>query len=106
MHYIQQKILHGLTHVDSARFSALRPSEIASNHFIYHLKQLIRDRLVLKNQDGSYSLTPAGKAYVDKVSFDGFRPRSQPKIVNLIACQNRKGEYLLYKRKHQPFIGR
>ena len=105
MHYIQNKILFALTLTDSARYSQVRPPEIESNHFIYHLKQLINDKLVSKNADGSYSLSSVGKAYADKVSLSSYRLRSQPKIVNLIACKNRRGEYLLYKRKHQPFIG-
>lgn len=105
MHYIQNKILYSLTLSDTARYSQLRPKEIESNHFIYHLKQLILEKLVVKNADGSYSLSAAGKAHVDKVSLSSFRLRNQPKIVNLIACKNRKGEWLLYKRKHQPFMG-
>lgn len=105
MHYIQQKIMHKLTLAEKARYSELRPPEIESNHFIYHLKQLITDKMVVKNTDGTYSLSNDGKAYADKVSLSSYRLRSQPKIVNLIACKNDKGEYLLYKRKHQPFIG-
>lgn len=105
MHYIQNKILYALTLADKSRFAQIRPPEIASNHFIYHLRQLVNSKLVLKNGDGSYSLSSAGKAYADKVSFEGYRVRAQPKIVNLIACQNSRGEYLLYRRKHQPFIG-
>ncbi len=105
MHYIQQKVLHTLTLTDKARYSQIRPPDIESNHFIYHLKQLMIEKLVTKREDGTYSLSNQGKAYADKVSLSNFRLRSQPKIVNLIACKNSKGEYLLYKRKHQPFIG-
>ncbi|HEX9679235.1 MAG TPA: NUDIX domain-containing protein [Candidatus Saccharimonadales bacterium] len=105
MHYIQQKILHALTLTDKARYSRLKPPEIESNLFIYHLKQTMRDKLVVKNDDGSYSLSNAGQAYADKVSLSSYKLRSQAKIVNLIACSNRRGEWLLYRRKHQPFIG-
>lgn len=105
MHYIQNKILHTLTLTDKARYSQIKPQGIESNLFIYHLKQTIRDQLVLKNEDGSYSLSNGGQAYVDTVSLSNFKLRSQPKIVNLIACSNNRGQWLLYKRKHQPFIG-
>lgn len=105
-HHIQLKILHALTLTESARYSELKPQNIESNLFIYHLKATIRDRLVEKNQDGSYSLSPEGRAYADKVSLSSFKIRSQPKIVNLLACSNDDGQWLLYKRKHQPYIGR
>src|SRR3989338_6908056 len=105
MHYIQQKIMYVLALTDSARFSQLKPQEIESNLFIYHLRQLMRDKLVVKNADKTYSLSVQGKAYADTINWKTLKPRSQPKIVNLIACKNDRGEYLLYKRKHQPFIG-
>ncbi|MBI3984041.1 NUDIX domain-containing protein [Candidatus Microgenomates bacterium] len=105
MHYIQQKIMYVLALTDSARFSQLKPQEIESNLFIYHLRQLMRDKLVVKNTDKTYSLSIQGKAYADTINWKTLKPRSQPKIVNLIACKNDHGEYLLYRRKHQPFIG-
>lgn len=105
MHYIQNKILHSLTLTDTARYAQLKPLGIESNLFIYHLKSTIRDRLVVKNADGSYSLSPEGLAYADKVSMSTYKLRAQPKIVNLLACTDGRGRWLLYKRKHQPFIG-
>lgn len=105
MHYIQNKILYTLSFTDSARYSQLRPKEIESNHFIYHLKQLMLDKFVVKNTDGTYSLSTIGKSHVDRWSLATKSPRSQPKIVNLIACKNKEGEYLLYRRRRQPFIG-
>lgn len=105
MHYIQNKILYALTLTEQARYAQLKPPGIESNLFIYHLKATMRDRLVVKNADGSYSLSPEGLAYADKVSMSIYKMRAQPKIVNLLACTNRDSRWLLYKRKHQPFIG-
>lgn len=105
-HHLQLKILHKLTLTERARYSQLKPQTIESNLFIYHLHRTMADRLVVKNDDGTYSLSKAGLAYADKVSLSSFKMRGQPKIVNLIACVNRRGEWLLYRRKHQPFIGR
>lgn len=106
MHHIQIKVLHALTLTERARYSQLKPLNVESNLFIYHLKRTMAEKLVVKNPDGTYSLSQAGLAYADKVSLSSFKLRGQPKIVNLIACANRRGEWLLYKRKHQPFIGR
>jgi len=105
VHYIQLKILSALTLTDSARYSQIKPKDIESNLFIYHLRQLIKAKLVVKNADGTYSLSSAGKAYADKVSMSSYKLRSQAKIVNLIACENKAGKFLLYRRKRQPFIG-
>ena len=106
MHHIQLKVLHKLTLNEQARYSQLKPDGVESNLFIYHLKRTIADKLVVKNDDGTYSLSQKGVAYSDKVSLSSFKLRSQPKIVNLLACTNWSGQWLLYKRKHQPFIGR
>ena len=105
MHYLQQNILKILATRETARYSEIKPKTIESNHFLYHLNQLIKDGLVSKNDDKSYILADKGKAYIDNLSFSSFKVRSQPKIVNLLVCKNQNDQYLLYKRVHQPFIG-
>jgi ADP-ribose pyrophosphatase YjhB (NUDIX family) len=105
MHFIQQAIIKSLAVRESARYSEIKPKTMESNHFIYHLKQLIKDKLVAKNDDGSYSISPKGEAFIDGVSFSSFKVRSQPNVLNLMVCKSFDGKYLLYKRKHRPFIG-
>jgi ADP-ribose pyrophosphatase YjhB (NUDIX family) len=105
MHYLQQNIIKILATRESARYSEIKPKTIESNHFLYHLNQLIKEGMVSKLADKSYILSDKGKSYIDSVSFSSFKVRSQPKIVNLLVCKNDKGQYLLYKRVHQPFIG-
>ena len=55
--------------------------------------------------DGGYGLTAEGLRYIDTISLKDEQPRVQPKIVTQIACQNEKGEWLLYRRNRQPFRG-
>lgn len=105
MHYLQQNILKILATRETARYSDIKPKTIESNHFLYHLNQLIKEGLVTKTDEKAYVLADKGKAYIDTLSFSSFKVRSQPKIVNLLVCRNNAGEYLLYKRIHQPFIG-
>lgn len=105
MHYLQKNILKILATRESARYSEIKPKTIESNHFLYHLNQLIREKLVTKNEDKSYMLSDKGKAYIDSVSFASFKMRSQPKIVNLLVVKRDNDEFLLYRRIHQPFIG-
>lgn len=104
MHRLQERILQKLTLKPALRFSELKPNGIESNQFMYHLHRVVKDELVRKSEN-LYKLTPKGKRLVDKISLsEGFKERIQPKIVTLIACSNKKGEYLLYKRKKQPFF--
>lgn len=104
MHPLKKQIIYQLITHPFLPFSKLKPEEIESNLFIYHLKQLVIEGLIFKRIDGKYELTSEGKNFADKLSLQTFKPRSQPKIVTLIVCQNKKEEYLLYKRKREPFI--
>ena len=104
MHPVQKQILSQLIFNPCFPFSKLKSKEVEGNLFIYHLKQLITEGLVQKTSDGKYELNLEGKIYTDKLSLKTFKPRIQPKIATLIVCQNNQGEYLLYKRKRQPFL--
>lgn len=105
MHPIKKQILYQLITNSSLPYSKLKPNDVESNLFIYHLKQLITEDLVVKKNDGKYELSDEGKKYADNLSLKNLQPRIQPKIVTLIVCKNNKGEVLLYKRKRQPFLG-
>lgn len=104
MHVIQKDILAKLITSPYLRYSYLKPTNIEGNHFMYHLKALMRDGLVVKNEQGQYLLSPEGKLNADKLSLQNYAPRKQPSIVTLITCQNAKGQWLVYKRKRQPLI--
>ena len=104
MHKLETHILHRLTLAQQLRYSQIKPPSIEGNHFMYYLKKLIGAGLVSKTQD-HYQLTTKGRSYVDKLSLSDFQPRIQPKIVTLIACQNSQGDYLLYRRSREPFLG-
>ena len=104
LHVIQKEILIQLIQNPELRYSQLKPKHIESNHFMYHLKALMREGLVEKKPNGRYSLTMDGKLYADQVNLKTLKVRRQPKIVTLVAVQNNKGQWLLYQRKHQPLI--
>ena len=103
-HHIQRDIIHRLSQAQELRFSELKPDDLESNSFMYHLKQLISGGWVEKTDNG-YALASKGLTYVDGLSLKSSRPRKQPKILSVIVLKNNKGEYLLAKRKFQPFIG-
>jgi ADP-ribose pyrophosphatase YjhB (NUDIX family) len=104
MHEIQQYIIKQLIHKDVCRYRDIKPKDVEGNLFMYHLRKLIRDGFIEKTATG-YKLTRKGLRMVDTLSLKNMQPRIQPKIVTLIACQNERGEWLLYRRTKQPFFG-
>lgn len=104
MHRYESHILKKMILGNVLRYRDLKPKDIESNLFIYHLKNLIKNGIIEKTT-GGYKLTASGLRYVDKISLSHFKQRSQPKIVNIIIIKNKKGEYLLYFSKRQPFYG-
>lgn len=103
MHEIQRHILKVLTFKNPARFADLKPPRVESNRFMYHLRELLEREFIVK-KESRYRLTPSGKRFIDRVSLENLEVRIQPKIVTLLAITNKKGEYLLYRRKRQPFF--
>ena len=103
MHILQQKIINRLINRSGARFAELKPMGIESNHYVYHLKSLMREGLV-KKSGNLYQLTAKGKELISRLSLQDFKERIQPKIVTMVACKNSQGEYLLYRRAREPFL--
>lgn len=106
MHIIQKQILAKLMAAPSLRFSQLKPKDLESNHFMYHLRALMRDGLVEKQSDGKYALTTEGKRHADYLNVATLKPRRQPRIVILLAIQDQAGQWLMHRRRHQPMINR
>lgn len=102
-HHIQKDILLRLSKAAELRFSELKPDDLESNAFMYHLKQLQTQKLVDKTEQG-YRLSDDGLAYIDGFSFNTLKLRKQPKVVGILAIRNETGEWLVAKRKYQPYI--
>ncbi len=105
-HHIQKNIVYTLAFADTMRFSELKPDELENKAFDYHLKKTIRAGLVVKNDDGSYSLTNEGK----RVGKGAFKKQSRmidrAYSVLLLAVRRREdGAWLLVRRKSQPLLG-
>jgi 8-oxo-dGTP diphosphatase len=105
MHSIQTHIMKMLTNNKSLRYAQMKPLGVEGNQFSYHLNALQNEKFVFK-KDGEYSLTTKGVRYSTQVNFEQFFIRIQPKIVTLVVCKNKDGEYLLYKRGKLPFLGK
>jgi ADP-ribose pyrophosphatase YjhB (NUDIX family) len=104
MHHIQRKILSRLMHAPSLGYAKMRPERVESNHFAYHLDQLQREDLVIK-QEHRYTLTPKGLVLADRLSHESMTVRIQPHIVTSLYITNDSGEMLLYQHLFQPYMG-
>lgn len=103
VHHIQAKILKQLLYVEACPYAKLRPSDVESNHFAYHLDQLLRQKIIAK-EDRMYRLSPLGLSLVDKLSQENMHDRPQPHIVTAIDLTNDAGQTLLFTRNFQPYF--
>lgn len=104
MHWIQKHIIDLLMKHDLLRFSELRAEGVESNLFQYHLKYLLKQKMVEK-VSGGYSLGPKGLYYADRYSAEFSGERPQPKIITIAVVKNREGKVFLQQKPRQPWIG-
>ncbi len=104
VHNIQRKIINKLMHSLTLGYAQMRPAGVESNHFAYHLEQLLKAGYIAKN-DREYSLTAKGKSLADRVSHDKMDVRIQPHIVTSVFVTNDAGKTLLFKHNFQPYLG-
>lgn len=102
-HHIQRSIVAYLMTHEYARFRDLRPEGIDTNLFSYHLKLLLKNGYLLK-QEAGYTLSQPGVRYVDRVQSSTMYLRTQPKIITMLLVQDGYGKVLLQKRTKQPYI--
>jgi 8-oxo-dGTP pyrophosphatase MutT (NUDIX family) len=107
LHKVQMQILRELTFRPSCRFTDLNISGLTSDHFSYHIKVLIEQELVSKNDD-VYLLTTKGKKYCSHIDTQTNTLEKQPKISVLIIphkIENGKDYYLVQRRGKEPYFG-
>lgn len=106
-HHLQRAIVYRLAFSPSLRFSELKPDEIENKLFDYHLKKVVASKLVVKQDDGSYSLTAEGRR-LGKRALDkrlAVADRAEPVLFLAIRRQSDKA-WLLYRRKIHPLLDR
>lgn len=102
-HHIGRSIVAHLATHEYARFSEMRPKNVETNLFSYHLKLLMKSGFVKKTGEG-YTLGQKGLIYVDRVTAENMKLRTQPKIITMLLVQDGYGNVLLQKRAKQPYI--
>lgn len=101
LHHIQKSIINVLASTDPARYADLKPADMDGNQFTYHLKQLITDKLVQKNEDNTYSLSQKGRSYLIR----RFEDADQSAHTIFLVIVRHGDRVLLRERKVQPLNG-
>jgi hypothetical protein len=105
-HHIQRTIVYQLAFADSLRFSELKPDDIDSKLFTYHLKKVVAAGFVIKNDDGEYALTPEGRRVGKGALKKQSRMIDRAYSILLLAIQRKEdGAWLLYRRQTHPLLG-
>lgn len=102
--WIQNHILLELALHQTRRYSELRPRDVEGNLFMYHLKGLIREGLIIK-EDQAYTLSDQGLRFIGTYSLKIRRTRQQPKILTTVVARNDQNDFLFTKWGRQPNIG-
>lgn len=106
MHKAQVAILHALLFRPAASFAQLqKASGLSSDHFSFHLKQMLEQEVVHKNKQGHYELTVQGKEYANRFDTDQRVVERQPKVCVLLLIEREDGRLLCQQRLKQPFYG-
>lgn len=101
IHHIRRSVLDKLATAETLRYGELKPKDLDGNVFTYHLKGLMVDNLVTKNDAGDYLLTDAGRDYIVHRYEDSTLSAHSIFLIVL----TRGSEYLLRRRDVQPLIG-
>ncbi len=108
VHKTQAVILRDLLFVPAASFADLQKStDLASDHFNFHIKKLVDTGFVEKNESG-YSLTSKGKEYANRMDTDENEIEKQPKISVALLVERQNGnrrEFIVQQRLKQPYYG-
>lgn len=102
-HAIGRDIMEYLATHEHARFSDMRPTKVDTNLFTYHVKLLVKDGYITKD-DTRYTLSPKGKVYVDRKLGDGETVRTQPRVQIMLLIQDGYGNIVVTQRNTQPYI--
>lgn len=104
IHPRQAQILTTLLFRERARFSDLNVTKITTDHFTFHVNQLLATGLIEKTQNKFYRLTVKGKEFANRFDTEKAKVERQAKVAVLIVVI-KKDKYLVQKRLKQPYYG-
>lgn len=104
-HHVQADIFGRLRTARSLRYSELRDPTIESSLFMYHLKELMRQKLVEKVGRGEYQLSPKGVMLAQNFSSETGKPRYGVLSYTLLFLRSDKGRWYVLERTKHPYVG-
>ncbi|MFC1649415.1 NUDIX domain-containing protein [Patescibacteria group bacterium] len=107
IHEYQISILRELLFKPNARFRDLKKVDIPNDHFTFHLKQLVKNDLVIRSEIG-YSLSDKGKEFANRMDTEELVLERQAKLAIALHPVRKRGgktEHLVHRRLKEPFYG-
>ncbi len=108
IHPIQARVLRTMLFREKSRFVDLNTLKLPTDHFNFHLKQLLVLGLGEKSPDNKYCLTAKGKEFANRLDTDKIVLEKQAKV-GVVVCGVRKlgkkKQYLVQQRLKQPYYG-
>ncbi len=107
LHIVQASILKELLFHNGTSFSLLNKSGLTNDHFTFHIKRLIEEKIVEK-KDKLYFLTQKGKQYAGKLDIYGLKMElfGTPSVaITAKKIINGKTHYLIQQRLKEPLYG-
>lgn len=105
-HHIQADIFAKLRHNPTQRFKDLKNPELESSQFMYHLRELIKLKLIEKTDEGHYKLAPKGVELAQHFSSALGNLNEAPLSYTLIFLRTKTNKWFALRRNKQPHIGK
>lgn len=105
-HHIQADIFAKLRHNPTQRFKELKNPALESSQFMYHLRELMKQKLVEKTEDGYYKLAPKGVGLAQHFSSALGNLNEAPLSYTLIFLKTKTDKWFVLRRRKQPHIGK
>lgn len=105
-HHIQADIFAKLRHNPTQRFKDLKNPELESSQFMYHLRELMKLKLIEKTDKGLYQLAPKGNELAQHFSSALGNLNEAPLSYTLIFLRTNTNKWYVLRRNKQPHIGK
>lgn len=104
LHGTQVKILEVLLFKPKAKFTELNKDKLPTDQFSFHVREMVKNNLIEKDQDGLYGLTLVGREFVGRYDTKTMSYEKQPKSCVVIIAKD--GEKILtQQRLKSPYYG-
>jgi len=105
-HHIQAEIFAKLRHNDGLRYKDLKDPGLEPSQFTYHLRELIKEKLVEKTEERTYQLAPAGVELAQHFSSVKGNLNEAPLSYSLIFLRTTDKRWFIVKRAKHPHINK